>query len=145
MLMLFLCVNRKIGDYMSEKCQNKVLNITRTARMPAFWDTPAASWLPILVIHIRSQVKTRQCKNYKFKKMIRDISGIFIQQGLKSYWERRRDESLIVATIRDDQWKMINIQQITPNLKRWDYSDIHDGGTWKYQRTYPHGWRWPPP
>ena len=30
---------------------------TRTTRMPAFWDT--APWLPILVIHIRSQVKNQ--------------------------------------------------------------------------------------
>ena len=28
--------------------------------MMSFWDTPAAQWLPTLVIHIRSQVKTRQ-------------------------------------------------------------------------------------
>ena len=27
---------------------------------------PAAPWLPILVIHIRSQVKTRQSQSYKF-------------------------------------------------------------------------------
>ena len=30
---------------------------------------PTAPWLPILVIHIRSQVKTRQCQSYKFKKI----------------------------------------------------------------------------
>ena len=29
---------------------------------------PAAPWLPILVIHIRSQVKTTQSQSYKFKK-----------------------------------------------------------------------------
>ena len=34
----------------------------RATMMPSFWDTPAAPWLPILVIHIRSQVKTRQSK-----------------------------------------------------------------------------------
>ena len=28
---------------------------------------PAAPWLPILVIHIRSQVKTKQSQSYKFK------------------------------------------------------------------------------
>ena len=27
---------------------------------------PAAPWLPILVIHIRSQVKTTQSQSYKF-------------------------------------------------------------------------------
>ena len=30
---------------------------------------PAAPWLPITVIHIRSQVKTRQSQSYKFKKI----------------------------------------------------------------------------
>ena len=29
---------------------------------------PAAPWLPILVIHIRSQVKTTQSQSYKFLK-----------------------------------------------------------------------------
>ena len=37
--------------------------------MPAFWDTPITPWLPILVIQIRSQVKTRQSQSYKFKKI----------------------------------------------------------------------------
>ena len=44
--------------------------LTRTTRMPAFWYTPAAPWLPILVIHIRSQVKLRQSQSYKFKKKL---------------------------------------------------------------------------
>ena len=30
-------------------------------------DTPAASWLPILLSHIGSQVRRRQSQNYKFK------------------------------------------------------------------------------
>ena len=30
-------------------------------------DTPAISWLPILLIHIGSQVKRRQSQSYKFK------------------------------------------------------------------------------
>ena len=38
---------------------------TRT-RTPAFWDTPAAPWLPILLSQIGSQVKTRQSQSYKF-------------------------------------------------------------------------------
>ena len=36
---------------------------TRTTRTPAFWHTPTAPWLLILVIHIRSQVKTRQSQS----------------------------------------------------------------------------------
>ena len=33
---------------------------------------PATPWLPILVIHIRSQVKTRQSQSYKFKKIAKN-------------------------------------------------------------------------
>ena len=51
----------------------------------------------------------------------------FLQQGLKSYWEKRRDGSLKLATIRDDTWNVLNMQHITPNSKRWDYSDIPGG------------------
>ena len=41
---------------------------TRTTRMPTFWDTPAAPWLPKLMIHIRSHIITRQSQSYKLKK-----------------------------------------------------------------------------
>ena len=51
----------------------------------------------------------------------------FLQHGLKSYWEKRRDGSLKLATIRDDTWNVLNMQHITPNSKRWDYSDIPVG------------------
>ena len=37
---------------------------------------------------------------------------------LKSYWERRWDDSLTMATIHDDTWNMFKMQYITPNLKR---------------------------
>ena len=30
----------------------------------------------------------------------------------------------MLATIRDDTWNELNMQHITPNSKRWDYSDI---------------------
>ena len=30
----------------------------------------------------------------------------------------------MLATIRDDTWNALNIQHITPNSKRCDYSDI---------------------
>ena len=29
----------------------------------------------------------------------------------------------------DDTWNMLNMQYLTPYLKRWDYSDIPGGGT----------------
>ena len=34
----------------------------------------------------------------------------------------------MLATIRDDTWNVLNMQHITPNSKRWDYSDIPGGG-----------------
>ena len=42
-------------------------------RMPVFWDTPTAPWLLIPVIHIRTQVKTRQTQSYKFWKIAKKI------------------------------------------------------------------------
>ena len=33
----------------------------------------------------------------------------------------------MLATIRDDTWTVLNMQHITPNSKRWDYSDILGG------------------
>ena len=47
---------------------------------------------------------------------------------MKSYWETRRDGSLMLTTIRDDIWNVLNMQHITPNANRWDYSDIPGGG-----------------
>ena len=45
-----------------------IQNKTRTTRTPAFWGyPPAASWLPILLSHIGSQVKRRQSQSNKFK------------------------------------------------------------------------------
>ena len=43
--------------------------LTRTTRTPAFWDTPDAPWLPILVIAISSHVKIRLSQIYKFWKL----------------------------------------------------------------------------
>ena len=55
------------------------LKTTRTARMPAFWGYPPLphNYLPILVIHIRSQVKTRQSQGYKIKEFAK-ISNLWI-------------------------------------------------------------------
>ena len=34
----------------------------------------------------------------------------------------------MLDTIRDDTWNALNMQHVTPNSKRWDYSDIPGGG-----------------
>ena len=56
--------------------------LTRTTRMPAFWETPAAPWLPILVIHIRSQVKTRQSQVTNLKKIAKNSNFEILQETL---------------------------------------------------------------
>ena len=54
-----------------------------------YWDpTPerrvpwryAAPWLPILVVHIRSQIKTRQSQSYKFKKLYQKLNPEILQE-----------------------------------------------------------------
>ena len=73
---------------------------------------------------VRTRVLLVRKKNYKY---------LFTtpQQGLKRYWEKRRDDSLMLATIHEDTWKVLNMQHITPNSKSSDYSDMPSGGVWK--------------
>ena len=58
----------------------------------------------------------------------RDSNFPVIFPPSKDYWEGRRDDLLIMVTIRDDTRNVINMQHITLNSKRWDYSDIPSGG-----------------
>ena len=44
----------------------------------------------------------------------------------------------MLATIHDDTWNVRNMQHITPNSKRWDYSDI-PGGSHKLSKD-PLAW-----
>ena len=64
----------------------------------------------------------------------------------------------MLATIRDDTWNELNMQHITRNSKRWDYSDIPCGGhkkiyvpthmvegdhhLWEAPNPYPHVTTW---
>ena len=64
-----------------------------------------------------------------FEDESKDRDSNFLVMYSNSYWERRRDYSLMLVTICYDTWNMINMQHITPNLKRWGYSDIPGGGT----------------
>ena len=45
---------------------------------------PAAPWLPILVIHIRSQVKKTQSQSYKFKKIAKISNFEILQKTLQA-------------------------------------------------------------
>ena len=35
----------------------------------------------------------------------------------QKYWERRRDDTLMLSTIRDDTWNVLNVQHIILNDK----------------------------
>ena len=60
----------------TESCSNGLVHLGSTkkyqTRTPAFWDTPTTPWLPILMSHIRSQVKRRQSQNWKLKKIAKN-------------------------------------------------------------------------
>ena len=43
-------------------------------------------------------------------------------------------DSLMLNTIHDDTWIVLNIQHINPNSKRFNYFDIAGGGTWKISK-----------
>ena len=45
-------------------------------------DTPAASWLPIPLSHIGSQVKRRQSQSYKFKKFAKISNFLNFETGI---------------------------------------------------------------
>ena len=57
---------------------------TRTTRIPAFWGYPTAPWLPILLYHIGSQVKTRQSQSYKFKEFAKTSIFLILK---KCFWK----------------------------------------------------------
>ena len=49
-------------------------------------DTPAASWLPILLIHIGSQVKRRQSQSYKFKEFAKIPNFLYKIYTWHTFW-----------------------------------------------------------
>ena len=65
---------------------------------------PTATWLPILLIHIRSQVKTRQSQSYKFKKIAKNSNFKILQATLH-------------ATHTSCLIRCINMKWIQPKLK----------------------------
>ena len=51
-----------------------IIEQTRTTRTPAFWDTPTAPWLPILVKKTKSKWQTwKKCQKYKFVNFARNV------------------------------------------------------------------------
>ena len=49
--------------------------------------------------------------------------------GVKSYWEKRRGDSLMLATICDDTWNVLNMQHITPKFEKM--------GLFRHSRWWP--------
>ena len=47
---------------------------------------PATQWLPIIFIHIRSQVKTRQGQSYKFEKFAKTLNSGVLQRTLHAIY-----------------------------------------------------------
>ena len=54
---------------------------------------------------------------------VKDNTDVFLRRGLKNYQDKRKDD-MILATIRDDTWNVLNMQHMTSNWKRLDYLDI---------------------
>ena len=89
-----------------ELAPSHYLKPTRTPRTPAFWDTPAAPWFPILVIHIRSQVKSRQsqilkiyknCQNFKFWNFARNFTRTHFLKLLDKMYKYEMDPTRTVG------------------------------------------------
>ena len=90
------------NNCLSQWCSRS--SLTRTTRTPEFWDTPAAPWLPTLVIHIRSQVKTKQVKGTDLKKMPK----IQIVKNCKKLYTRHTFSSCLI--------RCVNMKWIQPEL-----------------------------
>ena len=62
----------------------------------------------------------------------RTVTTIPLQPGglrVKSYCEKRRGDSLMLATICDDTWNVLNMQHITPKFEKM--------GLFKHPRWWP--------
>ena len=73
-------------------------------------DTPAASWLPIPLSHIESQVKRRQSQSYKFKEFVK-ISNFWISKQtlhathlLKLLDKMCKYEMDAMSIVEDTEW-----------------------------------------
>ena len=67
----------RICEYRRHKFPKSLLILKQLERLCSE-DTPAAPWLPILLIHIGSQVKTRQ--SYKFKEIAKTSIFLFLKK-----------------------------------------------------------------
>ena len=100
-------------------------------------DTPAASWLPILLSHIGSQVKRRQSQSYKIKEFAK-----FFEFWNKHYtWHTFWSCLIRCANMKWIQWVLLKIQSVHDSVHRqtarqgetkiikmlsYQYRDSHD-------------------
>ena len=96
-------------------CTDFLQNRTKTTRTPVFWDTPCCPWLPILMIHIRSRVKTWQRQNYKCKK----LSKIQILKFCKKLYTRPTLWSSLIRCITM-KWIQPEVQALQSGQGMWD-------------------------
>ena len=91
-------------------------------------DTPAASWLPIPLSHIGSQVKGRQSQSYKFKKFAK------IFEFWNGHYTRHTFWSCLIrcANIKWIRWVFLKIQSGHDSVQRRT-----DGQTDKVIPVYP--------
>ena len=89
-------------------------------------DTPAASWLPIPLSHIGSQVKRRQSQSYKFKELAK-ISSFWI---LKEHYTRHTFWSCLIrcANMKWIWWVLFKVQSGHNSVHRRTNGQI-DGRT----------------
>ena len=100
---------------------------TRTTRMPVFWGYPPASWLPILLSHIGSQVKRRQSQSYKFKEFAKSLHFQFRN---KLYMRHTFWSCLIrCANIKCIRWVLLKIQSTHDSVHRQTDGRTTDGQT----------------
>ena len=91
-----LCYHNNLDDFILWELSNSFyLSSTELIHMCTLWQLeleqlerlrseipPTATWLHILVIHIRSQGKTRQSQSYKFKKIAKNLNFEILQETL---------------------------------------------------------------
>ena len=83
-LMLVQLGMTEICTDMDHECTESLsLELPGTTILPEFWDTPRRPMIThSSVIHIRSQVKTRQSPSYKFQKIAKNLYFEIMQQTL---------------------------------------------------------------
>ena len=96
-----------------KSCYNKLEQLERLRSEIS----PAALWLPILVIHIRSQVKTTQSQSYKFKKIAKILQ------------ETLHVTHLLKLLYKMHKYEMDPTRTVEATERRRDAGQMRDGQT----------------